>query len=145
MLVVIAVSREGILAYEGKLGVYNSAIYTEFIRTKLLPILNHPRVILMDNVPFHKSTNVRQAIESAGHVYLRLPAYSPFLNAAEWVFGHIKSHVRRQDLQDQQTLVGAIGDDVRSISADMYEGWIREVNRNFGRAHQGEELGREYG
>jgi transposase len=144
MSVAIAVSREGILAHDVRLGAYNSVSFTEFIRTKLLPALHHPKIILMDNVPFHKNSDVCQAIESAGHVHLRLPTYSPFLNAAEWVFGHIKSHVRRQDLHDNQTLTAVIGADVGSITADMCGGWVREVNRNFGRAHRGEELGREY-
>src|SRR4051812_29118193 len=96
--------------------VHNSITYTEFICTKLLSSLSPSHIILMDNVPFHKNSNVRQAIESAGHIYLHLPTYSPFLNAAEWVFGHVKSHIHCQDLQNQQTLVMVIGNDMANIT-----------------------------
>ena len=98
----------------------------------------------MNNVPFHKSREIQQTFEDAGHIYIRLLSYSPFLNAAKWVFGHIKSHVRHNDLQNHQTLIGHILHDVQSVSADMVQGWIREVNRNFGKASRGKRLGESY-
>jgi transposase len=67
----------------------------------------------MDNVPFHKSRIVQETIEEAGHTCLHLPPYSPHLNAAEWVFGNVKTHVRRQDLEDQETLCGHINNGIR--------------------------------
>ena len=81
-----------------------------------------------------------QAFEDLGHIYFRLPSYSPFLNDAQWVFGHIKSHVWWNDLQDQWTLLGHINDNIQEIIADMVQGWRREVNQKFSRASCGDEL-----
>ena len=47
----------------------------------------------MDNVPVHKSREIKQACEEVGHVYFCLPSYRQFLNVVEWVFGHTKNHV----------------------------------------------------
>ena len=72
------------------------------------------------------------------------PSYSPFLSVVEWAFRHIKSHVRQNDLQIHRTILGYINDDVQAITADMVQGWIREVSRNFGRASREERLGQSY-
>ena len=59
--------------------------------------LDRQRFTLTDNVPFHKSHETQPAFEDVGPVYFRLSSYSPFLNVAKWVFGHIKPIVRRND------------------------------------------------
>jgi hypothetical protein len=41
---------------------------------------------------------------------------------SEWVFGHIKSHVWHDDLQNHWTLLGHINNDVQVIIADMMVG-----------------------
>ena len=81
----------------------------------MIPNLDRQNNILKDNVPFHKSHEIQQAFEDVGHIYFRLPSYIPFLNVAGWVFGHIKIHVQRNDLQNHQTLLGHINDDVQVI------------------------------
>ena len=73
--------------------------------------------------------------------YFCLPSYNPFLNVAKWVFGHIKSHVQREDLQNHRTLLGHINDVIQAVIANMLQDQIREVDRNFGRASHGERLG----
>ena len=141
---VVAVTREGIVASDIRLGAYNGDRYLEFVRNKLLPALLTPRIIVADNVPFHKKQEVREVIEEAGHTYLLLPPYSPHLNASEWVFGNVKSRVRREELRDHGTLVGAMEASVEAVTPEMCRGWIREVNRNFAKANRGEALGRLY-
>jgi transposase len=142
--VVVAVGREGIIASEVRLGAFNTDRFNTFLADTLLPNLHGPRTIIMDNVPFHKSHEVQDTIENAGHICEYLPPYSPQLNAAEWVFGNIKTHVRRQDLDNQETLCAHINNGIRRITPEMTMGWIREVNRNFVAANRGEDLGRLY-
>ena len=141
---VVAVAREGIVASEIKLGAYNGGKYLEFVRDKVLPALQGPRIIVAGNVPFHKKQEVRKAIEDAGHTYLLLPPYSPHLNASEWVFGNVRTRVRREELRDHGSLVEAMQASVAAVTPEMCRGWIREVNRNFARANRGEALGRFY-
>ena len=52
----------------------------------------------MDNAPIHTSNEVKKVMENANHTYIRLPPYTPYLNASEWAFGFIKTHVQSQDL-----------------------------------------------
>jgi transposase len=49
----------------------------------------------MDNLPAHKVTRVREAIEAAGARLLYLPPYSPDFNLIEQVFSKLKSLLRR--------------------------------------------------
>jgi transposase len=141
---VVAIGMEGVIAAQVRLGAFNTERYNEFLRDGLLPALNGPRTLIQDNVPFHRSLVVQETIEEAGHICMQLPPYSPHLNAAEWVFSNIKTHVRRQDFQDQRTLTQHIEDVIGAIEADKCTGWIREVNRNFVKANRGEPLGQFY-
>ena len=77
---------------------------------------------------------------------IQLVLYIPLLSSvvAKWAFGHIKSHVRQNDLQNHETLLGHTSHDVQSIISDMAQGWIREVNHNFGRASRKKRLGGSY-
>jgi hypothetical protein len=73
---------------------------------------------------FHRFHKIQQAFEDVGHIYFHLPSYSPFLNVSEWIFGHIKSHVQQNNLQNHKTLLLHINDGVQSIATNMVQGWI---------------------
>ena len=73
---VVAVGREGIIAHDVTLGAYNTDKFLEFVLTKVIPSLDRQRFILMDNVSFHKSSEIQQTFEDAGHIYFCLPSYS---------------------------------------------------------------------
>jgi transposase len=45
----------------------------------LVPELAPADVVVMDNLPAHKVSGVREAIETAGAILLYLPPYSPDL------------------------------------------------------------------
>ena len=77
-------------------------------------------------------------------IYFCLPSFSPFLNVAKLAFGHIKSHVRQNDLQNYQTLLGHIHDEVQAIAINMVQSWLREVNQKFDRASRRDLLGESY-
>jgi transposase len=142
--VIVAVGREGIIGFRAQLGAVNAGIFLDFVNEAILPRLNTPRVVLADKVPFHKDSRIRHALEAHGHTYVNLPPYSPHLDAAEYVFGHIKDFVKQQQLRDGETLIGFIRKSIQNVTAEMAQGWLREVNRNFGRAIGGEPLGKLY-
>ena len=70
-----------------------------------------------------------------------MPSYNPLTNVAKSVYGHLKSHVKWNVLQDQRTLLGHINDDVQESFADMVQNWIRKVNPNFSWTSHGDQLG----
>jgi hypothetical protein len=81
---------------------------------------------------------IRQSCKQALLVLLLSLIIAPFLNLPKGVVGHLKSHVRRNDHQSH------IDDDVQLITANIFQGWIRELNLNFCRANPGEQLEESY-
>ena len=78
-------------------------IFCDFIERNLVPKLmpfdgKNPRsVVLMDNVKFHRCSQVLAAIEGTGALVHFLPPYSPDLNPAEAVFSKIKYFLQQND------------------------------------------------
>lgn len=57
---------------------------------KLLPALDKPSIVVMDNAAFHKKADIFECLKNAGHFFLPLPPYSPDFNPIEKAFGTIK-------------------------------------------------------
>lgn len=71
----------------------------------------------MDNAPIHTSIEINKLIESRERDYkcVYLPPYSPELNPIEQFWALIKARVKRQKLQDTETLEARIVDAVYNI------------------------------
>jgi transposase len=75
-------------------------------------------VIIMDNVPFHKSEVVKEKIISSGHLWGYLPPYSPFLNPIENMFSEWKQMVRSSNSQCEASLLDSIDSSFERISGE---------------------------
>ncbi len=64
-------------------GAMNGAVFLAYIEQVLVPTLRRGDVVIMDNLPAHKSAGVRNAIEGAGATLMFLPPYSPDFNPIE--------------------------------------------------------------
>ncbi len=60
-----------------------------------MPELETGMLVIMDNLPAHKITGVRQAIEGAGARLIYLPPYSPDFNPIEMAFSKLKAALRK--------------------------------------------------
>jgi len=69
-----------------------------WIEQCLLPELDQPSLVIMDNAPFHNKPQMQAMLEAAGHRMLPLPKYSPDFNPIEQSFALIKR--RRQFSSD---------------------------------------------
>ena len=78
------------LAPETFEGTCNALCVNEWLEKKLMPLLDRPSVIVMDNAPFHKKKQIAAILRKKGHVMLPLPPYSPDFNPIENSFGAIK-------------------------------------------------------
>ena len=67
-------------------------------------------VVILDNLPAHKSAAARAAIEAQGARLLLLPPYSPDLNPIENAFAKLKAFLRK-------TAECAVDDPARAIGA----------------------------
>uniref|UniRef100_A0A182W8X6 DDE_3 domain-containing protein n=1 Tax=Anopheles minimus TaxID=112268 RepID=A0A182W8X6_9DIPT len=81
----------------------------------------------MDNVRFHKCTEIREAIGEEQDRAIYLPPYSPFLNPIENLFSKWKNVVKRTNPQNEADLMEAIANGATTLTADDCEGYIRNM------------------
>ena len=68
-----------------------SEFFEAWFQKFLLPTLNKPSVIIMDNARFHRMGKIELLCEEFGHKLLPLPPYSPEYNPIEKKWAHIKA------------------------------------------------------
>ena len=69
-------------------------IFETYVEKELAPALAKGDVVIMDNLPAHKSKAAEGAIKARGAWLLFLPPYSPDLNPIEMAFAKLKAHLR---------------------------------------------------
>ena len=94
----------------------NRNIFDTWVTTQLAPTLSKGDVVILDNLPAHKSQTAEQAIRARGAWLLYLPPYSPDLNPIEMAFSKLKAHLRAKAVRTIDELWRAIGD-----ICDLYE------------------------
>lgn len=85
------------------------AIFVEYIRQCLVPVLQPGDIVVLDNLPAHKRDEVAELIAAAGAERRFLPAYSPDLNPIEQAFAKLKAHLRKAQERSIETLWQRIG------------------------------------
>ena len=70
-----------------------SNFFVEWFKTRLLPALKTPHVIVMDNASFHPKNILDENCIQDKHFFLPLQPYSPDLNPIEQVWAILKKKV----------------------------------------------------
>ena len=96
----------------------NGEIFTVYLERCLVPTLSPGDIVVMDNLPVHKSRNVRSIIEAAGATLIYLPPYSPDLNPIEMAFAKLKAHLRKAAERSMTALWDRIGSILDLFSKD---------------------------
>jgi len=76
-------------------GPMNRPTFQAYLEQVLMPELRPGDVVVMDNLPAHKGSAVREAIEAAGASLLYLPPYSPDFNPIENAFAKLTALLRK--------------------------------------------------
>jgi transposase len=84
-------------------------IFETYVETQLVPTLEKGDIVIMDNLPAHKSPIAEKAILDRGAAVLFLPPYSPDLNPIEMAFSKLKAHLRARAVRTIDELWKAIG------------------------------------
>lgn len=92
---VAAQTEEGLIAPMTYENTMDSALFEAWFEQFLLPVLEQPSVIIMDNARFHRMAVLREMAQKANHIILPLPPYSPELNPIEKVWANIKRELRK--------------------------------------------------
>ncbi len=90
-------------------------IFETYVDTQLAPTLRPGDVVVLDNLPAHKSAAAEQAVRAMGAWLLFLPPYSPDLNPIEMAFAKLKALLRAR-------AVRTIDDADRGGAADLSQG-----------------------
>ena len=75
-------------------GPMHGAAFLAYVEQLLIPTLKPGDIVIMDNLPAHKPTAVRRAIERAGAELRFLPPYSPDFNPIELAFAKFKAFLK---------------------------------------------------
>lgn len=90
-------------------GAMNGVAFQAYVQQVLVPTLTPGDVVIMDNLPAHKTEGVRHAIEGAGCRLLYLPPYSPDFNPIEKAFSKLKAILRAKAERTVDALWDQIG------------------------------------
>jgi transposase len=75
-------------------GPLNSVCFSGFCEQFLAPTLRPGDIVVLDNLPSHKSSSAVAAVEKVGAKLVYLPPYSPDLNPIENIFSKLKQLIR---------------------------------------------------
>jgi transposase len=84
-------------------------IFETYVEKELAPTLAEGDIVIMDNLPAHKSKAAEEAIKATGAWVLFLPPYSPDLNPIEMAFAKLKAHLRATAVRTIDALWQEIG------------------------------------
>jgi transposase len=91
-------------------GAMDGEAFRAYVEQVLVPELRPGDIVIMDNLPAHKVSGVREAIEKAGAQLVYLPAYSPDFNPIELAFSKLKALIRKAAARTIPNLWDVIAD-----------------------------------
>jgi len=103
----------------------NGETFRAYVEQFLVPTLKKDDIVIMDNLPSHKVTGIREAIEKVGAKLIYLPPYSPDLNPIEQVFSKFKALLRKAAARTVEALWKAIGKALDAFSSDECAAYLK--------------------
>lgn len=120
-----ALSIDGLIATMILCGSVNTDVFVTYLQSVLVPQLWSGAIVVMDNLPVHHATRVREVIESAGAQLVFLPPYSPDLSPIELCWSKLKQCLRSAKARTADALDHALTNIItQSICADDAVGWF---------------------
>jgi transposase len=129
-----ALGTGGMMASLGLHGAVNAASFAAYLEEVLLPDLRRHKpdaVLIMDNLPVHKTARVRAVLDGSGFPYRYLPADSLDPRSAsrpepiEPGWAKLKSHLRRVAARTIDALHQALGPALDAITPQDAAGFFR--------------------
>lgn len=141
IFVCCAINKNGIIHYSYQTSAFNTITFVDYL-SSLFEKLNEKNlqnaIFILDNVTFHKVTQVREIIAQKGHQLLFLPPYSPFINPIENMFSKWKEAIRRNNPQNEPQLFELIENGATLITADDCASYYRHMLGYIPRCIRGE-------
>ncbi len=105
----------------------STAVFVAFVEQALVPALRQRpgAIVVMDNLPAHKTALVKAALNKAGLGHRYLPPYSPDFNPIEQAWSKLKTRLRAEGARSVEALEQALGPALATITAQDAKGWFR--------------------
>ncbi len=97
-------------------GAMHGAAFLAYVEQVLVPTLTPGDIVIMDNLPAHKSVALRHAIEAAGAELRFLPPYSPDFNPIEMASSKLKAFLKKTAARTVDDLGDAIAQGIDTFS-----------------------------
>jgi transposase len=122
---VAALRRTGLTAPLVLDGPMTGPAFLAYVEQFLVPTLRRGDIVVLDNLPAHKITAVREAIESVSAQLFLLPPYSPDMNPIEMAFAKLKTLLRKNQARTVGTLWRLIGTLLDQFQPDECANYFR--------------------
>lgn len=122
---VAAIGLDGVVAPMVVNGPFNGESFAQYVESSLVPELEPGVIVVMDNLPVHKSKRVADAIVAAGCTLVFLPPYSPDYNPIENMWSKVKALLRAAAARTFEAVLDATGDALRAITPEDCDGYFR--------------------
>lgn len=109
-------------------GPMDTLAFEAYVEHVLIPGLPKDSIVVMDNLPAHKSPIIAKLLEAAGATLWYLPPYSPDFNPIEQMWSKIKNMLRGAKARTQEELEKAIAQALSAVSADDLQGFFSNSN-----------------
>ena len=116
--------RDGLVAPMVLDGPMNGVAFRAYVEQVLVPTLKPGDLVIMDNLPAHKVSGVREAIEAVGATRLLLPPYSPDFNPIEQAFAKLKAMLRKAAARTVDDLWSAIANAIEHFKPDQCQNFF---------------------
>lgn len=106
-------------------GPMNRDTFVTYVEQVLVPELRSGDIVILDNLPSHKGSRVRNQIRAAGAELMFLPPYSPDYNPIELAFSKLKALLRKATERTVEALWDAIGRILDTFSPDECRNYFK--------------------
>jgi transposase len=99
--------------------------FRAYVENVLVPDLSPGDIVIMDNLPAHKVSGIREMIEAADARLLYLPPYSPDFNPIEMAFSKLKALLIKAAARTRDELDDAIASAIVKYPADQCANYFK--------------------
>jgi transposase len=97
-------------------GPMNGEAFLSYVEQVLTREIKAGDIVILDNLPAHKVSGARQAVEAKGAAFINLPPYSPDLNPIENAFAKLKALLRKAAPRTVDELWDIIGKAIETFT-----------------------------
>jgi transposase len=119
-----AMALRGLIGQMTLPGATDGLAFKTYVTQVLVPNLWVGACVVMDNLPAHKVTGIREAIEAVGATVVYLSPYSPDFSPIENCWSKVKEFLRARAARTYAQLDQAITDALAAVTLKDIIGWF---------------------